>query len=119
MIHGEFFGKNVVIRPAPAVETIAVIDWETAAVGPQVLDLVSMTAGRWTAEQRTTMRRAYFESAAAAGTMPTWDTFITIVDAAAAVNALAWLGWWSDGDDAHITRWTREACFVLDTSRSA
>src|SRR6266540_3577317 len=38
------------------------IDWETAATGPQYVDLVSISAGRWTRSQRMAMRRAYFDA---------------------------------------------------------
>src|SRR5690606_21063522 len=34
LIHGEYFGENVVIRPGPVERRFAVIDWETAAHGP-------------------------------------------------------------------------------------
>ena len=109
LVHGEFFGKNVVIRPAPAADPIAVIDWETAAIAPQHLDLVSITAGRWTPPQRRAMRRAYFDARSALDpTRPTWEAFNAEVDVAAAVNALCWLGRWADGDDAHVERWGRE-----------
>lgn len=109
VVHGEFFGKNVVIRPAPTAAAVAVIDWETAALAPQHLDLVSICAGRWTTAQRRSMRLAYHRARAPldAG-LTAWEDFDRAVDAAAAVNALAWLGWWSEGDDAHIRRWSEE-----------
>src|SRR6266536_3560310 len=42
MIHGEFFGKNVLVRRDRATDAIAVIDWETAATGPQYVDVVAI-----------------------------------------------------------------------------
>lgn len=112
MIHGEFFGKNVVIRPSSAEERIAVVDWETAALGSPHLDLVSLTAGRWTLEQRLAMRRAYFDMAMPEGNASAWQELNAQLDSAALVNAFSWLGWWSDGDDAHINRWLSEAVYV-------
>jgi aminoglycoside/choline kinase family phosphotransferase len=114
LVHGEFFGKNVVVRPAPATEPIAVIDWETAAIAPQYLDLVSISAGRWTPQQRQAMRRAYFDARSELDpTLPSWKAFNAEVDVAAVVNALAWLGRWSDGDDAHVERWGREVRYTV------
>lgn len=114
LVHGEFFGKNIVIRPAPAAEPVAVIDWETAAIGPQVLDLVSISAGRWTADQRAALHRAYFVARAGFDpTVPAWEQFLGDVEAAAAVNALAWLGRWATADDAHVRRWGSEVASTV------
>lgn len=115
LVHNEFFGKNVVIRLAPAAaEPIAVIDWETASIGLVYLDLVSISTGRWTLEQRLQMWRAYFEQAhleslARIG----WRDFCDDVHTVALLHALRWLSWWSNGDDVHINRWLIELERVL------
>ena len=115
MIHGEFFGKNVLVRRDRTTDAIAVIDWETAATGPQYVDLVSISAGRWTRSQRMAMRRAYFDarrSPVAVGV--DWRRFNEEVDIVAILQAVSWLGFWvgSDTNDtkyaSHVSRWIRE-----------
>jgi aminoglycoside/choline kinase family phosphotransferase len=115
MIHGEFFGKNVLIRPDRAVERIAVIDWETAATGPQYVDLASITAGRWARTQRMTMRRSYFTARFPAATGDEdWRRFNREVDIVATLEAVRWLDFWVGSDPRHakyvsrVSRWLRE-----------
>ena len=115
MFHGEFFGKNIVVRRGAAEESIAVIDWETAGFGPQLIDLASICAGRWNDSQRVEMRRAYLERLAKESEdAPGWAEFTATMDAVAVLNALAWLSWWADGDDEHVLRWMREVRMTLD-----
>jgi aminoglycoside/choline kinase family phosphotransferase len=123
MIHGELFCKNVLIRPDRATNAIAVIDWETTAIGPQYVDLVSLTAGRWSRSQRVAMRRAYFEARHSLADRPTvspagddadWNRFNQEVDLVAVLQAVRWLGFWVSGDPgeakyaSRIARWIRE-----------
>jgi hypothetical protein len=115
MIHGEFFGKNVLLRRDRTADTIAVIDWETAATGPQYVDLVSISAGRWTRSQRMAMRRAYFDARHSPGALGAdWRHFNEEADAVALLQAVSWLAYWveSDIDDTkyarHVSRWLRE-----------
>lgn len=116
LIHGEFFGKNVMIRPGNPDEPVAVIDWETATIGPGYVDLVSISAGRWTIEQRQTMWRAYFDQyQAETGLQLNWEHFCHELGQVALYRALAWLGWWSNGDAAHIVRWMAELDKVTTT----
>ena len=43
VIHGELYPANVLL----AGERVCVLDWETIAHGPALLDLAALTAGRW------------------------------------------------------------------------
>ena len=107
MVHGQFFGPNVMVRRDRTTDAIAVIDWETAATGPQYLDLVSISAGHWTRRQRMAMRRAYFDarhSPVADGV--DWRHFNEEVDIVAILEAVSWLGFWV-GSDANGTRYAR------------
>jgi hypothetical protein len=114
LIHNEYFGKNVVIRPPPAVEPISVIDWETAAIGLSYLDLVSISAGRWTMEQRLQMWRGYFEQAETeSGATMDWRSFCDALHSVALHQCIHWLNWWSNGDDVHVKRWLVELERVL------
>jgi aminoglycoside phosphotransferase (APT) family kinase protein len=115
MIHGEFFGKNVLLRNDQSNHAVAVIDWETAATGPRYVDLASISAGRWTPSQRMAMRRAYFAARyAAASACPDWRRFNQEVDIVAFLQAVSWLGFWvgSDPEDpryaSHVAAWLRE-----------
>lgn len=116
LIHNEYFGKNVVIRPEPAAERIAVIDWETATIGLSYLDLISISAGRWTLEQRLQMWRGYFEQAEIeTGAALNWRAFCADLHSVALYQSVYWLNWWSSGDDVHIRRWLVELERVLDS----
>jgi aminoglycoside phosphotransferase (APT) family kinase protein len=124
MIHGELFCKNILIRPDRATDAIAVIDWETAAIGPLYVDLVSITSGRWTRSQRVAMRRAYFEACHSSADRATisaatgdadWNRFNEEVDLVAVLQAIRWLGFWVVSGDpgeakyaSRVSRWIRE-----------
>jgi hypothetical protein len=115
MIHGEFFGKNVLLRGDRSGEEIAVIDWETAAIGPRYVDLASISAGRWTPRQRMAMRRAYFDARyTPLSRRPDWARFNQEVDLVAFLQAVSWLGFWvgSDPGDpryaSQVARWLHE-----------
>lgn len=108
IIHGEFFGANIVVRSDSDTQ-ISVIDWETAAIAPGYVDLVSISAGNWASEQRQAMLRAYFEQYEEETGMPMdWNSFCQDVSQVALYRALWWLGWWADHDSAHIDRWIQE-----------
>lgn len=114
LIHGEYFGKNVMIRPGNTSETIAVIDWETAAFGPRCVDLVSITAGRWTPEQRGIMCKAYaVQYELESGHPVDMVALAQEMEKVALYRALWWLGYWTKGDDAHINRWFKELQAVM------
>lgn len=117
LIHGEFFGKNIMIRPGKGDETIAVIDWETAAFGPRCIDLVSITAGRWTPEQRAAMCKAYiFQYEAETRRQIEMDDLIRELEAVALYRSLWWLSYWSKGDEQHIDRWLKELSAVMNNA---
>lgn len=118
LVHGEFFGKNVVIRPNGSGARIAVVDWETTAFGPGCVDLVSICAGRWSLEQREVMWRAYFqERQRSAVSCPDWPQFRREIEDVALCQAILWIAYWSGGDDVHIDRWMRELRAVLSLRR--
>lgn len=114
LIHGEYFGKNVMIRPGAGDRTIAVIDWETAAFGPRAVDIVSITAGRWTPEQRAEMCNAYIEQyEMETGQQTDLAVLANELEQVALYRTLWWLGYWATGDDAHINRWMKELDAVM------
>ncbi len=116
IIHGEYYGKNIVVRDGNATHAIAAIDWESAAIGPSFLDLASLSAGKWTPEQKHAMRRAYFdEYQLATGQQMAWDAFIDALFDLNIYQALVWLGWWPDRNfSRHFGRWMRELERVME-----
>lgn len=114
VIHGEYFGKNVMIRPGEEENKIAVIDWETAALGPRCIDLVSISAGRWTPEERQIMYENYVDQyEIETGEKIDMNALVQELKNVAIYRAIWWLGYWANGDDAHITRWIEEMKAVL------
>jgi Phosphotransferase enzyme family len=110
VIHGEYFGKNVVLRDGSLDELIAVVDWETAAVGPSYLDLVSLSTGRWTTEKKEALWRAYFDCYRAdTGQSLDWEDFRRDLGPVQLYQALAWIGWWLErGAGEQVARWLNE-----------
>jgi len=94
VIHGQFFGRNIMLRRATGDRRIIVIDWETAAVGPPTFDLVSLTAGKWTEEERRAMRAAYFEEYRAVGQRLDREAFRRELAGVSLYQSLEWLAWW-------------------------
>ena len=95
VIHGQLFGRNIMLRRATGDRQIMVIDWETAAVGPPTFDLVSLTSGKWTEEERRAMRAAYFEEyRAATGQRLDREAFHRELAGVSLYQSLEWLAWW-------------------------
>jgi hypothetical protein len=109
VIHGQFFGENIMLRARQGDRMLAVIDWETAALGPGGFDLVSVSSGRWTDEQRQSMWRAYFDEFKCAGFSQSWETFCKELRELEMYQALEWLGWWRNRDVSHnFGKWVTE-----------
>jgi aminoglycoside phosphotransferase (APT) family kinase protein len=95
VIHGQYFGQNIMVRTRNPQRLIAVIDWETAAVGPSTFDLVSLTSGKWTGAQRLALWRAYFDEYRSDAELDLdWKAFCQSLSDVGLYQALEWLGWW-------------------------
>jgi hypothetical protein len=95
VIHGQFFGKNIMLRPRSARPRIAVLDWETAALGPRAFDLMSITGGGWSPEAQRAMRLAYVEQyRTETGEIPDEEAFSRELHIVGIHQALEWLVWW-------------------------
>jgi hypothetical protein len=110
LIHIEYFAKNIVLRDDSSIEGVAVVDWESAAVGPSYLDLVSLSAGRWNTERREALWRAYFDRYQAYTQLPLdWPRFCRDLGRMQLYQALAWIGWWIErGREDQVARWLTE-----------
>lgn len=83
VIHGELFPANVLIDG----ERVCVLDWETIARGPALLDLATLTAGAWE-DPDEPLAEAYRR---ALPDPPPRDAFLAELDAARLLTAARWL----------------------------
>ncbi len=61
LIHGDFYPANVLVRNGKrGLPAICPVDWELTAAGPGLVDLASITAGKWSEQERRTMLQAYW-----------------------------------------------------------
>ena len=102
-VHGELYPSNVLVASAPMCRPdprIAAIDWETAAVGPALVDLAALVEG-WEDAAREALVGAY-RSATSAPEVAADD-----LDACRLHLCIRWLGWapsWSP-PAAHVRDW--------------
>jgi len=99
LIHGEFYASNVLVQETPTGLRVCPVDWEMAAVGPGLIDLAALSAGRWTPEQRAGLATAYDA-----------DMFLAAFEACRLHVAMQWLGWagdWSPPPE-HAHNWLNE-----------
>jgi aminoglycoside phosphotransferase (APT) family kinase protein len=88
LIHGEFYPANVMIQGESGDVRIRPVDWETAGLGPAVLDLAALTAGSWSSDDRRAIEDAY-RGACIAAAAPDEDD----LDMARLLLAAQWSGW--------------------------
>jgi aminoglycoside/choline kinase family phosphotransferase len=109
VIHGELFPANIIVRrdvPGSADGTVAIIDWETAAIGPSYLDIVSLTSGHEPG-MRDDLLGAYFEECQAAGGGLEWARFREDVEIVEFVHVMKWLSWFARRKGPGRRRWVR------------
>ena len=108
LIHGEFYPTNVIMMGAADSFSPCPIDWETASVGPGVLDLAALTAGEWREQDRRDMTAAYL---AGSGARLTLDQLSESAQYAHIQLAVYWLGWFGRRHkaDAHPRDWLADA----------
>lgn len=94
LVHGEFYPSNVLV----AGDRVVPVDWETAAMGPGVIDLAALVTG-WDAGVTRRLVAAY-------GAVEPADLL-----AARLALALRWLGWSAEwtAPAEHRQDWLREA----------
>ncbi|HYY72743.1 MAG TPA: aminoglycoside phosphotransferase family protein [Candidatus Bathyarchaeia archaeon] len=115
VIHGQYFAKNIMLRLRHHDQPLAVIDWETAALGPGMYDLISISSGGWAEDERRIMWRAYFdEYQAETGIAREWEDFCEEAREMELYQALEWLGWWRNRSVSHnFGRWVKELARIL------
>jgi len=110
-IHGEFYAANVVIQRAAGRVRIRPVDWESAGVGPGVLDLAALTAGSWSETERSRIEDAYLEACPAGRRPDPRD-----LDHARLLLAAQWVGWSNDWapPPEHARDWRAEATALIE-----
>jgi hypothetical protein len=97
VIHGELYASNVLVQQTDSGLRVCPVDWEMAAVGPGLVDLAALGAGRWTEGQRWELAEAYREGQTAAGdAAPALEELLADLDCCRLHLALQWLGWAED-----------------------
>jgi hypothetical protein len=115
VIHGEFYASNVLVQETGGVARCCPVDWEMAAMGPGLVDLAALTAGKWTEEQRTRLAAAYHADLVP-GAGPPPKAFWTALDCCRLHLAVQWLGWspgWSPPPE-HAWDWLGEALALTE-----
>lgn len=111
LLHGDFYASNVLVQEAAGSTRVCPVDWEMAAVGPGMLDLAALTAGRWTDQERTAMALAYHDALPQACLSLDEPAFLAALDWCRLHLAVQWLGWssgWSPPSE-HRYDWLGEA----------
>ena len=115
VIHGEFYPSNVLVQHEPGTERVCPVDWETAAIGPGLMDLSALTSGSWTEEQRLRMAMNYYRAInPETRERQSADRFLVDLDFCNLFMAIQWLGWSPDWEPPpeHAQNWLTEACRV-------
>jgi thiamine kinase-like enzyme len=115
LVHGDFNASNILVTRSPAGTRIRIIDWETAGVGPGLLDLASLMSGRLPDTHRAQMIDAYRAnldgSRLGALSFAEFDEALSWCRLAMAVQWLGWSPGWSP-PEAHMHDWRAEALML-------
>ena len=116
-IHGEFYASNVIVTSSDIYSRVVPIDWEMAAIGPSLMDVAALTAGKWRDEERRQLASAYRDQMRQSGTdqQPT-DEFVESIEYCRLHQCIQWLGWaadWSPPEE-HAHDWLREAVGIAE-----
>ncbi len=117
-IHGEFYASNVLVHEPAREARVCPVDWEMAAIGPGLVDLAALIAGKWTADERTALALAYYAALTPRedGWPPAPTVFLEMLDYCRLHLAVQWLGWssnWSPPPE-HAQNWLDEALSLAE-----
>jgi hypothetical protein len=88
LMHGEFFPSNILIQP----RRVCPVDWETAAIGPGLVDVAALSAGGWTEDEKLRLLRRY-QTARTGRSGPLSSDLKRAFDASRFHLAMRMLGW--------------------------
>ena len=119
LIHGELFPANIVVDAAAKTPRICPVDWETAGVGPGLIDLAMLAAGNWHDDQIVSLLAAY--DAAVSGRARVTRVSETLGHAFTLCRlhvAIRMLGWSAERDwhppRQHAHDWLRSATAITN-----
>ena len=116
-VHGEFFASNVLVETAAGQVRVRPVDWEVAGIGPMLMDLAALTAGRWTEDERAELAISYRTVASEErGTSLSHDDFMRALDCCRlqlAVQRFGWARQWTP-PATHTQDWLGEALHAAD-----
>jgi hypothetical protein len=107
LIHGECYPSNVVVAGDHGAPRVAFIDWETAAIGPGLVDLAALCTG-WDDAARDAMVGAYRAERPDALSDAAFERALTGCRLHLAVQWLGWAPGWSPPSE-HAYDWLAEA----------
>jgi Ser/Thr protein kinase RdoA (MazF antagonist) len=116
-VHGEFFPSNVLVETAAGGVRIRPIDWEVAGMGPMLIDLAALTAGRWTEEERVELAISYRNMVSVEQvTSLSHENFMRALDCCRLQLAVQLVGWASQWTPpaTHTQDWLGEALHAAD-----
>jgi hypothetical protein len=112
IIHGEFYASNILVDNAAGSLRVCPVDWEMAAVGPGLVDLAALIAGKWTDEEREEIAFSYYtEIVKKSEAVSSREDFFTALQYCRLHLAIQWLGWankWTPPPE-HSQNWLEEA----------
>ena len=112
VLHGEFYASNILIEESDG--RVCPVDWELAALGPPLIDLAALIAGRWTHAQKQDLARTYFAALPPASYK--WESFLRDLDLCSLHLAVQWLGWsldWTPPAE-HAHDWLSDGVHVAE-----
>jgi Phosphotransferase enzyme family len=111
-LHGEFYSENILVECREHAMTVRPVDWEMAALGPALMDLAHLVAGRWSDDARGRVAEAYFQELAAHGhDTPRREHYLETLDCCLihlSVQNLGWSNAWTPPPE-HAHDWLGEA----------
>lgn len=115
LIHGEFYGSNVIVDQTGPTLRVCPLDWETAAIAPGLLDLAGLVAGSWTDDQRRALVLAY-RSALSPAPADSLEDHLTALRCCQLLCSVQWLGWASDWVPPadHAQDWLRRGVHLAE-----
>jgi len=115
-IHGEYYASNILVPETAGKIRICPVDWEMAALGPGLMDLAALTAGKWRDEERDLIALAYCQAVPENEKRAAQDEFLTDLDFCRLHLSLQWLGWSPDWKPPpeHSQDWLTEAIRLAD-----
>jgi thiamine kinase-like enzyme len=104
------------IEQRPSGLRVCPVDWETAAIGPGLMDLAALITG-WSDRSAADIATAYYSvMCAAAAIAGSHETFLADLACCRIQLAVQWLGWFGSHrpPPAHARGWLEEATRLAD-----